>query len=604
MTNSIEKYQHNFGDAYAAMLPTLADAMCEILAFFGCDVVYGVGGDFAANLIAGFEKRLEVVPASNEMHAGFCACGQAEITGLGVCLTTYTVGSLPVASAAGLAVAEKLPVIFISGAPGESEIGTYSIHHTIVSNADWRVNYDSALNAFRALGLRAERLQGARHPLQPNIAATRFFQLIAHAYLNKEPVFIEVPRDLVFDITQPIQLPASLDHLEQAVFSFRGAELIAAHIEEKLAQSNYPLIYAGSKVKLNAKLCEAIAAFCQKHQIPLATSWFAKGIFDEFHPLCLGAYNGVFSSPQARVYIEQKADYVLEVATSIYTQDTSNAFNTGTHKILHFDNKTLLKGTDLNDADLLAIFKHLAQRPLKTFTRTTDESSYSVTANNPTDVLDFHNLANVLNEVQSAYPAAFIYLPEIGNSYFASYSLKTRKSSLGRSWLANPWYAAMGTCIPYARAVCRRLKRDDSKDVAVVITGDGGFHFQLNELIHFQRERLNVLILYMRNDIFHLGKSGDATIYNCSDPAFDVQALIGAYGGRAKRCTTVGEFCENLTAYLAQPIGIFLLEIPARIDPQYQCNEIRLLNLYIQAKNGMPEAMIAWEQLCQNPKAD
>ncbi len=103
------------------------------------------------------------------MHAGFSACAQAELNPIGVCMTTYTVGSLPCTSAAALARTEGLPVVFISGAPGENEVNNEALHHTVHPHTAWRSDLDAALNAFRALGVRTERLQGQRHGGQPNM---------------------------------------------------------------------------------------------------------------------------------------------------------------------------------------------------------------------------------------------------------------------------------------------------------------------------------------------------------------------------------------------------------------------------------------------------
>ncbi|KGJ92446.1 thiamine pyrophosphate-dependent enzyme [Thalassotalea sp. ND16A] len=595
MTDINSHYQNNFGEKYAQTLPTLGEAIVEVLQFFQCTQLYGVGGDFAANLIAAFKDGLQLSPSSNEMHAGFNACGHAEINGIGAALTTYTVGSLPCTSAAALAITEKLPVIFISGAPGESEISTHTIHHTVASSSTWRAEYDCALESFRALGMKAERLQGARAVGQPNMAAERFFQLVVHAYLNKEPVFIEIPRDLVFQKTQALALPESVDLISRNTFVLEGESFIAEHIVEKLKHAQYPLVFIGENVKLNRQLREQLMQFCHKFNIPYATTWFAKGLFDEFDSLCLGTYNGVFSSSDNRHYIEHQADYIIEVDTSIHAQDTSSAFNTGTHEIDSFSNKTVIKGTVQNQQEIINIFSSLLVAeidrceltlPAKSFAKIDDLAKF-----------DFHNLCSVLNHIQSNSEKPFIYLPEIGNSYFASYGLTTKKSSIGRSWLTNPWYAAMGTSLPYARTVCKTLKQQQSDDVAVLITGDGGFHFQLNELIHFQKEQLNLIVLYMRNDIYHLGKSGEGEIYHCSTPEFDVLQLISAYGGKGHHCETVGQFTQIFEQAVTESQGITLIEVPADLDPQYQCDEIQMLNLYIQAQNGNPEAMQRWQKL-------
>lgn len=584
-----------FPKAFYDKLPTLAEVMTEVIEFFGGKEIYGIGGDFAANLINGLGKRLPIHPCGNEMHAGFSACAQAETAQMGFCLSTYMVGSLPSTSAAALAMTEGLPVVFISGAPAESEVYKQAIHHTIHPHGSWKAQYDNALHAFEALGMQVERLQGQRVEGQPSIAGERFFQLVAHAYKTKQPVFIEVPRDQVFAKTQPLELPQSLDSLSTGNHVLGGSKEMAEFIAEKLGQAKHPLLYLGDKLKLNDKLKTLLGEFCQKFNIPYATTWFAKGLFDEYDPMSLGCYNGVFTQGAGRDYVDNKMDYVIDVATSIWDQDLTVALGTGTHKIEGFDNRTVLKGASLLEADLIAIFEHLLQVDIPPFAFDKPHCEVPTTADD--EAFDFNNLAAVLNQLQAEDERPFVYLPEVGNSYFASYSLKVRGSKLGRSWLTNPWYGAMGTSLPYARVVAQRIKNQQLDERTVVITGDGGFHFQLNELIHFMKDQSAVIIIYMRNNVFHLGQSSDKEVYYCNDEQFDVHHLIKAYGGQSQVCATVGEFKECFKRYIAENSGIKLIEVPAVPSDERQCSELKLLNLYIKSQNGVPEAKAKWAEL-------
>lgn len=591
----------SFGKEYNETLPSLGDTMAKVIQFFGGKHIYGVGGDFAANIIAALDNDIDICPSSNEMHAGFSACAQAEIDGMGFCLTTYMVGSLPCTSAAALAVTEGLPVVFMSGAPAESEVNQLAIHHTIHPNGSWKTEYDNALEAFSALGMRVERLQGQRLAGHPNLAGQRFYQIVAEAYKNKQPVFIEIPRDQVFAKTQPIQLPSSVDNMCCGENVLGGSELVVANIITKLKQAQKPLLYIGDRLKHNTQLKELIIAFANKFTIPYATTWFAKGLFDEYAPLCLGAYNGVFTQTVGRDYIEQDVDYVIDVATSIFSQDCNVAFATGTHKIETFENKTLLKGGSLLEKDLIEIFEKLLNSDISVFEF--EPLIEKITPVPISEKIDFNNLAATLNELQADEQSAYVYLPEVGNSYFTSYSLKIRQSALGRSWLTNPWYGAMGTALPYARVVAQRIKEQSITKVsqqerAVVIVGDGGFHFQLNELIHFLKDQTDVTIIYMRNNIFHLGKSGNGKIYHCNDDDFNVHHIISAYQGQSKTCTTVGDFKESFTAF-SQMSGISLIEVLAEPVEEKQCHELKLLNLYIKSKNGQADALLKWQELTQ-----
>lgn len=591
----------SFGKEYNEKLPSLGDTIAKVIQFFGGKHIYGVGGDFAANIIAALDNDIDICPSSNEMHAGFSACAQAEIDGMGFCLTTYMVGSLPCTSAAALAVTEGLPVVFISGAPAESEVNQLAIHHTIHPNGSWKAEYDNALEAFSALGMRVERLQGQRLAGHPNLAGQRFYQIVAEAYKNKQPVFIEIPRDQVFAKTQPIQLPSSVDNICCGDNVLSGSELVVANIVTKLKQAQKPLLYIGDRLKHNKHLKNLIIAFANKFNIPYATTWFAKGLFDEYAPLCLGAYNGVFTQTVGRDYIEQEVDYVIDVATSIFSQDCNVAFATGTHKIETFENKTLLKGGSLLEKDLIDIFEKLLNSDISVF------EFESLIEDIPpvltSEKIDFNNLAATLNELQADDQNPYVYLPEVGNSYFTSYSLKIRQSALGRSWLTNPWYGAMGTALPYARVVAQRIKEQsianmNKQERAVIIVGDGGFHFQLNELIHFLKDKTDVTIIYMRNNIFHLGKSGNGKIYHCNDDDFNIHHIISAYQGQSKTCTTVGDFKECFTAF-SHTSGISLIEVLAEPVEEKQCHELKLLNLYIKSKNGQADALMKWQELTQ-----
>jgi len=592
----------SFGKSYNEQLPTLGETMARVISFFGGKKMYGVGGDFAANIIAALDEQVQIYPSSNEMHAGFSACAQAEIDGMGFCLTTYMVGSLPCTSAAALAVTESLPVVFISGAPAESEVNQLAIHHTIHPNASWKAEYDNALEAFSALGMRVERLQGQRLEGHPNLAGQRFYQIVAEAYKNKQPVFIEVPRDQVFAKTQPIKLPSAVDNICCGSNVLAGSELVVANIINKLSLSEKPLLYLGDKLKHNDKLKQLVIEFAKKFNIPYATSWFAKGLFDEYEPLCLGAYNGVFTQTAERDYIEQEVDYIIDVATSIFAKDCNIAFATGTHKVETFENKTLLKGGSLLEKDLIEVFELLLKNNDKTFSFHAINNMASPIPE--TDKIDFNNLAATLNEIQAQQQMPLVYLPEVGNSYFASYSLKVRSAASGRSWLTNPWYGAMGTALPYARVVAQKIKEQsnnssDKQERAVVIIGDGGFHFQLNELIHFLKDRTDVTIIYMRNNVFHLGKSGDNKIYHCNDKDFDVHHIVAAYQGQSKTCETIADFKSSFIDF-QQCSGVSLIEVLAEPIESKQSNELRILNLYIKAKNGHHDAMAKWQALAQS----
>lgn len=213
-----------------------------------------------------------------------------------------------------------------------------------------------------------------------------------------------------------------------------------------------------------------------------------------------------------------------------------SAFQTNTHFIDQFQNKTAVKGTMPHERDLLELFDALQAHPIPRHAFQAPACDDSVWKGE--DEIDFHNLSDVLNLVQQEDTRPFIYLPEVGNSYFASYSLRLRANALGCAWLTNPWYAAMGTSLPYARIVAERIQAQQLDARTIVISG--------------------------------------------------------------KVCRTVAEFSTALRSAVGANQGIYLIEIPCEPSEQYQCRETKLLNLYIRSRNGNPEALQEWSRLIKN----
>ncbi len=592
------RFESNFGTEYFKTLPTLGKLIADILNLFGCSRVYGVGGDYVASLINELEPKVSLYPSSNELHAAYSACAAAEISGVGACLTTYTVGSLPCVSAAALAKSERLPVIFISGAPGVLEMNKGPMHHMIQSSNAWTFNNEIVLQVFSALGIRAQRLIGTPNDVQPSVAGEQFYNLVAHSYLNKEPVFIEIPRDIVREPVQAIILPSSREKACHEIYMLSGAELIADEIVLKLNASNNPVIFIGEKIKFNRELIKIIIDFCEKYRIPYATSLFSKGIVDEFNPLSLGTYNGVFSRKETREYLEKKCDYILEVCTSIYAQESNVAFGTGTYIVDNFLNRTALKGSSDLCLDVLEVFKFLKLKSIKQFYCQVSGDS-SLYEDDEETILGYDNIASVLNEIQRKTSDSFVYIPEVGSAYFASFDLLTRSSKVGRNWLTNPWYAAMGTSLPYARALAHCISSLDSAEIPVVLIGDGGFNFQFNELIHFQREKLFAVILLFRNNHFQLGKLSASCIYQCNSSELDYKMLAQAVKGTWLHCEKKEDLRMVFENILKNKQGIHIIEIPVSVEEQRQSHTIRLLNCYIRSRSGDSESLAQWESYLQ-----
>lgn len=553
---------------------TLAAAMAQILRDYGCSEIYGIGGDYAASLIQGLDPLIELCPSSNETNAGYSACASAELNGVGCCLTTFMVGSIPCLSAAALAMAENLAVVFISGAPGDSEVqDPVALHHSLNTRDSTILLYNNAVNAFRGLGVRAERLSstGSGRPTR----AEQFADLVRYAAENRQPVFVEVPRDVVFS-PEPRLQPKAQDcrtGSEQVIDRVRG---LASEIHNRLSQAHNPIVYFGDKLKHDNGLRQIVLQFCRQLQIPFAYDPCAKGILNDQEPLSLGVYNGSFSDEGTRLYVEHKVDFVLEIGTSRIPRDICVALKTGTQLIYGSPRTFNLSIECVEDQDEGEVLQVIMQSHLHPFGLPAVDFEPEVESVLEVGELTVQTAMNALVDSQNATRRPYIFLPEIGSAFFASFKLPTSATSISRGWLSNPWYGAMGTSLPYARVVSRAVRRNRSADIPVVIIGDGGLHFQLNELTHFQREHLPVLIVLFRNNVFGLGKSSSSSIYDSCSPEFKANKMIEAYGGKAVTCSDGRSLRQELDNY-NPGTGIMLIEIPVSQDPDNGSSNINKL---------------------------
>lgn len=99
----------------------------------GATALFGIPGDFALPLFRVIEESaiLPLYTLSHEPAVGFAADAAARAgSGLGVAVVTYGAGGLNIVNATTCALAEKSPLVVISGAPGVSErAGGLLLHH-------------------------------------------------------------------------------------------------------------------------------------------------------------------------------------------------------------------------------------------------------------------------------------------------------------------------------------------------------------------------------------------------------------------------------------------------------------------------------------------
>jgi len=248
------------------------------------------GGHLDAFLIACAEYGIRLTDTRHEASAGHAAEAYARATGkIGVAVVTAGPGFTNAYTAMANAYLDRMPVLFVVGAPSTREGDLNTLQGGI----------DQIAAASHVTKWAYRVGSGARLP-------AIIEQAIRRATTGTPgPVMIEIPIEVMFT---PIKAPPSVGALHNFSLS-RGPAPAAAQVEallDMLAKAQRPVIVAGGGATLS-RSADALLAFAEKADIPITTGLRAEGLMPQDHPL----YGGSAISIPVAAAIGAPADAIL-----------------------------------------------------------------------------------------------------------------------------------------------------------------------------------------------------------------------------------------------------------------------------------------------------
>jgi indolepyruvate decarboxylase len=266
----------------------LVESLLHALKDHGARQIFGIPGDFALPYFRIIEESriLPLYTLSHEPGVGFAADASARAhMGLGVAAVTYGAGALNMVNAVAAAYAEKSPLVVLSGGPGKGESRSgLLLHHQAKT-------LDSQFRMFREITCDQVRLDDAAR------APADIARVLANCRHRSEPVYIEIPRDMVNLPCAPVvrKAPPPVD-----------AEALAACVAEilaRLAQAKSPVLMAGVEVRRYG-LEDKVALLSRRLGLPVVTSFMGRGLLAEHDAPLLGTYMGVAGLPDVTQRVE------------------------------------------------------------------------------------------------------------------------------------------------------------------------------------------------------------------------------------------------------------------------------------------------------------
>ncbi len=286
-----------------------ADLLAEALIAAGIDTLFGVPGDTGVifyDALYARQDRLRHVLARDERHAGAMADAYARIRNrVGVVEvssgggTTYVIGSLGEASAAGV------PVLVITSDIHRSSRGTGAL-----TEID-QVALFAAVTKRQIVVDQADDIPGAVREAAAAAVSGR-----------PGPVVVIVPEDVLDEqvTRRPLQADADATAVPGSRAPADGDNVRAAAL--MLTCAVRPVIIAGSGIH-SSLAWDELAAVAQRRAIPVATTIHGKGAIADSHPLSIG----VVGNNGGRGYandIVAAADAVLIVGSRANATDTNS----------------------------------------------------------------------------------------------------------------------------------------------------------------------------------------------------------------------------------------------------------------------------------------
>jgi TPP-dependent 2-oxoacid decarboxylase len=281
---------------------TIGDYLLERLHFYGVEHVFGIPGDFIVTWFHQLEVsgKIAAVNTCDEQGSGFAADGYARIRGLGVTAQTWGVGGVKALHNAASAYAERVPVVFISGAPGLKErVRGPILHHTIR-------DFESQYRMYAEVTVARAMIDN------PKTAFAEIDRVLHEAMRHSRPVYLELPRDQVMELGNPDHIPA--------VFARAGSNPTALNsllegIKARLETAQRPVFLAGVELG-RLGLLSAFETLLERSSLPFASTVLGKGLVRESHPQFVGVYQGALGDEQARAALED-SDFVLTLGMVI-----------------------------------------------------------------------------------------------------------------------------------------------------------------------------------------------------------------------------------------------------------------------------------------------
>ncbi|KGQ70584.1 acetolactate synthase catalytic subunit [Chelonobacter oris] len=521
-----------------------ARLVTESLKAHQVDVIFGYpGGAIMPVYDAIYDSGLDHLLCRNEQGAAIAAIGYARSSGkVGVCIATSGPGATNLITGLADALLDSVPIVAITGQVASPFIGTDAFQEIDVLGLSLACTKQSFIvqNIEELPLILAQAFKCARSG-------------------RPGPVLVDIPKDVQFAPTtaQPIVLPPDNAPAQQ------GDNLQQAKV--LLQQAKRPVLYVGGGVGM-ASGVPALRRFLQTTAMPSVSTIKGLGAIDAEQPYYMGMVG--MHGTKAANYAVQESDLLLVFGARFDDRVTGKLESFAPYaKVIHADidiaeiNK-LRKADVVLRGDLSQAFDELAI-PLaitdwqQDIQRLKQDFPFIYPGNEHQQNIHPWTLLKTLSALK---PQSAVVTTDVGQHQM--WSAQHMAHNLPENYITSAGLGTMGFGLPAAVGA----QKARPEDCVILVTGDGSFMMNVQELGSIKRGKLPIKILLLDNQrlgmvrqwqsLFFHGRHSETIL----DDNPDFVALAAAFGIAGERIEH-GSQVQDALQRLIDSEGAYLLHV-------------------------------------------
>jgi len=531
-----------------------------------------VGGAITHLLDSTYERKdISTVSMHHEMAAAVAAEGYSRVSGnIGIAMATSGPGATNLITGIGSCFFDSIPCLFITG-----QVNTYEF------------KFDSPV---RQVGFQETDIVNIVKPIVKDAVLVTDPNKIKY-YLERSvhiarsgrpgPVLLDIPMNIQRADINPESLKSFYkSSTNESVDEFDDA--MVKQIVQLVNPSSRPVVLVGGGVRLS-KAQDELLEFIHKTQIPVVTSLMGLDAFPHNNQLFVGMI-GSYGNRYANLTIAN-SDLVLALGTRLDIRQTGTKPETFARgaKLVHVD----IDAFELNNkikADFsincdVKRFLNILNNYISNYKRDKIQSwgqtikrykdRYPAYTRPVNDIIGPNLFMHKLSEF---IPENAIICVDVGqNQMWAAQSLEIKKS---QRFLTQGGMGSMGSAL--SMGIGASFAKPGR--IIVVISGDGGFQLNIQELQTLYHHRLPIKIILLNNCCYgmvrqfqeqYFNSKFQSTVIGYSCPNF--QDVISAYKIPAIKITRNTEIDKALEKLFSDMQPIFLevgINIEAKVTPK------------------------------------